>query len=149
MPSSGTNTATVNLVGAGTNLTLLVRESLSYAGAIAGEGSVSLMEQPPFWDHTQTFAGNNTYSGTTSVGGGGILEINGNTSGQGNYMVQQPPRCAPGSSPAAERSGSPRMEPSKSDGNLAPGPASGIGTLHVNTSGTGGVIFGDGTSACL
>jgi hypothetical protein len=29
-------------------------------------------------------------------------------------------------------------------GSLAPGPASGIGTLHVNTSGTGGVIFGDG-----
>ena len=31
------------------------------------------------------------------------------------------------------------------NGNLAPGPASGIGTLHVNTSGTGGVIFGDGS----
>ena len=30
---------------------------------------------------------------------------------------------------------------------MAPGPASGIGTLHVNTSGTGGVIFNDGNTS--
>ena len=45
VPSSGANTATVNLVGAGTNLAFLLRDTNSYAGAIAGEGSVSLFQQ--------------------------------------------------------------------------------------------------------
>ena len=69
VPSSGTNTATINLVGAGTNLTLSLLANASYAGTIAGEGSVSVIPDP-FQGifTTQTFAGNNTYSGTTTVG---------------------------------------------------------------------------------
>ena len=150
-PSSGTNTATVNLVGAGTNLALQLRDTnQSYAGAIVGEGSVSLFDPMFVGPLTQTFAGNNTYSGTTTIGYGCILEINGNTSGQGNYTVSAGP--VPGATPTPKLSGSGTIGLAANGtitvaGKLAPGPASGIGTLHVNASGTGGVIFADGTGA--
>ena len=148
VPSSGTNTTTVNLVGAGINLTLALRGSdPSYPGTIAGEGSISLYQPQFVGPHTQTFAGNNTYSGTTTIGYGATLEINGITSGQGNYTVSAGP--VPGATPTPKLAGGGTVGLAANGtikvlGKLAPGPASGIGTLHVNTSGTGGVIFDGG-----
>jgi hypothetical protein len=144
VPSSGTNTATVNLVGAGTVLTLALRASnASFGGTITGEGSISLDLPSSANPLRQTFTGNNTYSGTTSIGDAAILEIDGVTSGQGNYTVKDfvvPGTLSGGGTIGLAANGTIRVY-----GNLAPGPASGIGTLHVNTSGTGGVIF-DGST---
>ncbi len=155
VPSSGTNTATVNLVGTGTTLSLSEGSGSDfgasyYAGTIAGEGSVSVSgDFPPSVDK-QTFAGNNTYSGMTTIGSRCILEISGNTSGQGDYTVIP---CSCGIGPTLAGSGSIGLAANGTitvGRNLAPGPvsmfnsSSGIGTLHVNTSGSGGVIFGDG-----
>ena len=148
-PSSGTNTATVNLVGAATQLSLSVTTSstASYAGTIAGSGSVSIFGFVSSQSE-QTFSGNNTYSGTTSVTAA-TLRINGTTSGQGDYNI----------TPSGNNSGALagtgtiglqinrviRLVGINQGGSaiLAPGAASGIGTLHVIASGTGAVIFGD------
>jgi hypothetical protein len=147
MPSSGTNTATINLIGTGTNLGIVLPGGpFTYSGAIAGQGSVSIAIGT---DNTfaQTFAGNNTYSGTTTIGSVCTLVIDGNTSGQGNYTVTATPANeAPGTLGGSGTIGLATNGTVTVGRNLAPGPApSGIGTLHVSTSGTGGVIFGNGS----
>jgi hypothetical protein len=148
VPSAGTNTATVNLIGTGTTLSFASRGATQsdYAGTIAGEGSVSVGNSNHLTFPTQRFAGNNTYSGTTTVGQQCHLVIDGNTSGQGNYTVSTPDPGPPGTLLGGGTIGL------KANGTititaaaeLAPGPVAGIGTLHVNTSGTGGVIFANG-----
>jgi hypothetical protein len=145
VPSSGTNTATVNLMGTGTTLQFGYRGyNLSYPGTIAGEGSVS-MNTSGLGFFTQTFAGNNTYSGTTAVGAQSSLVIDGTTSGQGNYTVISAPNNLPSMLSGGGTIGLNVNGTVTIAGKLAPGPAtSGIGTLHVSTSGTGGVIFGNG-----
>jgi autotransporter-associated beta strand protein len=69
-PSSGTNTATVNLTGASTILTVKQASNSSYAGVLAGTGGLKL-------DSTSTgqltLTGVNTYTGATTVGGGTLL----------------------------------------------------------------------------
>ena len=146
VPSAGTNTATVNLIGTGTTLGFGLRGSnLSYAGIIAGEGSVSCNNGSMLAFFNQRFAGNNTYSGTTTVGERCSLVIDGNTSGQGNYTVTSAPNAPPSTLFGSGTIGLNANGTITVAGNLAPGPASsGIGTLHVSTSGTGGVIFGNG-----
>jgi autotransporter-associated beta strand protein len=139
--SSGQNSASVVLHGTATLLSLPFgtgQPAASYAGTISGDGSVSIS------NGTQTFAGNNTYTGTTTVPFGTLI-INGQTSGQGNYSIGS------SSSPSATLSGSgtiglaadATITLAQFGGTLAPGLLSGIGTLHVNASGTGGVVFGD------
>ena len=149
VPSSGTNTATVNLVGTGTILTLALRIVRIQLFRAPSRGKEVSLYQPMFVGlRTQTFAGNNTYSGTTSIGYGATLEISGITSGQGNYTVDAGP--APGATPTPKLFGGGTIGLAANGtikvlGDLAPGPASGIGILHVNASGTGGVIFDGGT----
>ena len=148
-PSSGTNTATVNLAGAATQLSLSVTTSstASYAGTIAGSGSVSIFGFVSS-SSEQTFSGNNTYSGTTSVTAA-TLRINGTTSGQGDYSITS----SGSNSGALAGTGTIGLQTNRvirlvginqgGSAILAPGAASGIGTLHVMASGTGGIIFGD------
>jgi hypothetical protein len=147
VPSAGTNTATVNLIGTGTTLGFGPRSAnLSYPGTIAGEGNVSLTNGSNLGVCNQTFAGNNTYSGTTTIGSQCTLVIDGSTSGQGNYTVlASPSSMLPGTLSGGGTIGLNANGTITVGRNLAPGPASGIGTLHVSTSGTGGVIFGDGS----
>jgi autotransporter-associated beta strand protein len=85
--SSGTNTATLNLVGSGTELRMGGASSGSCAAAIAGDGSLVQA------DGTQILSGNNRYTGTTRVTGGTLL-IDGVTSGQGDYLLQPGPTSA-------------------------------------------------------
>jgi hypothetical protein len=145
-PSSGTNTAKVNLIGTGTNLGIIMHNiPFSYSGDIAGQGSVSIITST-MGSFTQTFAGNNTYSGTTTVGSWCTLVIDGNTSGQDNYTMMSIPSALPSTLAGSGTIGLNANGTVTIAGNLAPGPASsGIGTLHVNTSGTGGVILGNGS----
>ncbi len=77
------STATVNVIGAGTLLSLGGSAAGTFGGVIAGDGSVRTSSLGG-----QVFTGNNTYSGTTTVGIGSLL-INGTTSGQGTYTVVQ------------------------------------------------------------
>ena len=95
---------------------------------------------------TQRFAGNNTYSGTTTVGQQCHLAIDGITSGQGNYTVSTPDPVPPGTLLGGGTIGlkANATVTITAAAVLAPGPSAGIGTLHVNTSGTGGVIFANG-----
>jgi autotransporter-associated beta strand protein len=108
----------------------------SYGGAIAGEGSVVVAV--PF--DSQTFSGNNTYTGTTTVNGG-PLRINGTTSGQGNYTVAATGTLTGSGTIGLATNGTISLGGAaaarlSAGGDLTPG------TLHVVTSGTGGVIFG-------
>jgi autotransporter-associated beta strand protein len=148
--SSGTNTATVNVQGAATELSLFANSAVTsqYNGDITGDGSVSV--GAPQSGSGQVFTGHNTYTGTTTLSGG-TLRIDGTTSGQGNYTVM-------GSSvTAATLRGSGTIGlaangtvtiggGNSQSSNLAPGPNSGIGTLHVVTSGTGKVVFSDSST---
>jgi autotransporter-associated beta strand protein len=141
VPASGTNTATVNLLGSSVELQLLFRTaqgSTSYAGVISGSGGI-LVE-----NGTQTFTGANTYTGITRIMSGELV-IDGNTSGQGNYIVGDASR------PSAVLSGSGAIGLSANSlvalgtpgSRLAPGRRTAIGTLNVAASGAGGVSFGD------
>lgn len=147
--SSGTNTATVNLMGAATQLNLFARSAgatFQYQGNITGDGSVTVTA--PDSSGEQIFAGHNTYTGTTTVSGG-TLRIDGSTSGQGSYSI-----LGAGPSLTATLSGSGTIGLAvngtitvgggNSEGSyLMAGPNSGIGTLHIITSGTGKVVFSD------
>lgn len=151
VPSAGTNTATVNLIGTGTSLNFASRgrTQSDYAGTIAGEGSVSVGNSNFLDFPTHRFAGNNTYSGTTTLFQRCRLVIDGNTSGQGNYMVAPAPGEPPGILSGSGTIGLKANGTITTAGKLAPGPTTGIGTLHVNTSGTGGVIFADGSTLAV
>ncbi len=56
-------------------------QSNTYSGQLSGPGSLTKMGTG-----TQTFSGNNNYTGTTNVNAGELI-INGSTSGQGDYTV--------------------------------------------------------------
>jgi autotransporter-associated beta strand protein len=153
VPSSGTNTVTINLPSASTELRLAYSSSMGppnstrdYPGTITGNGSVVLTHSG-VQTFAQAFNGANTYSGTTRIESGEIV-INGNTSGQGNYVV------GPGSSANAVLSGSGTVGLSpdsvislglgaSGSGYLSPARSIAIGTLGVAASGLGGVSFGD------
>jgi len=147
VPSSGTNTATVNLVGSSTELTLSAGflAGGTYAGTIAGSGGVTYAAFTA--TDTETFSGNNTYTGTTTVNGG-TLRVDGTTSGQGNYVV-----ATTAGDLAATLTGSGRIGLAANGtltvgggslpSQLSAGADSAAGTLAVVTSGTGGVIFGE------
>lgn len=81
-----------------------------------------------------TLAGNNTYTGTTTVAAGTLL-INGATSGQGNYEVQSGARLG-GDGEIGLAASSPGTVTVESGGILAPGDASTAGTLEI-TGGNG------------
>jgi hypothetical protein len=147
VPLSGTNSATVNLLGAATQLQLQFRAlqpAATYNGNIAGLGSVVLGSLGT----KQTFTGTNTYTGTTTIVAA-ELAIDGITSGQGNYFVGSSSstnssvlsgRGTIGLSTGALVS----LVPGGTGGSrLAPGASGGIGTLTVNASGAGGVSFGN------
>jgi autotransporter-associated beta strand protein len=86
--SSGTNTATINLMGAGIQLTLDAKSSTTsqYQGDITGAGSVTVTA--PDSAGTQIFTGHNTYTGGTTVSGGTLLVNNASGSGTGTGAVQ-------------------------------------------------------------
>ncbi len=144
-PSTGVNTATVNLLGVATELHLDPGSSpgpSAYAGMIAGNGQVSFNAIQA--SYTQTFSGNNTYSGFTTVTGG-TLRIDGNTSGQGNYIVNA---AGVGATATLTGSGTIGLLPNgtvtvgaTNPSQLSAGGDSSFATLTVITSGTGGVVF--------
>jgi len=135
-PSSGTNTATLNLMTAGTMLNVGLYGG-NFAGVIAGNGSLSTFTGNP------VFAGNNSYTGTTSVGPGG-LQIDGATSGQGNYNVGSGGTLAGGGTIGLASGASVII----GNASLAPGPRTGgFATFTVQASGGGGVAFTQGTFA--
>lgn len=147
-PATGTNSATVNLIGTTTNLGLAIATSqanASYAGTIAGSGSVTLSAS----GHSQTFSGNNSYTGTTTVSSG-TLVVDGTTSGQGNYLISRTAGTA-----ALSGMGTIGLGPNGtvtvtgSNSRLVPGPTSGLGSLRVETSGTGGVILGNSSTLAV
>lgn len=144
-PSSGVNAAIVNVVGPATELSLIFTgagpTSATYAGKIAGDGRVSFTAAQSSF--SQTFSGNNTYTGTTTVGGG-TLRINGTTSGQGNYIVNSDGFVATltGSGTIGLATNGTVTVGGGNPSRLSAGADSGAGTLNVVTSGTGGVIFG-------
>ncbi|MBA3963929.1 MAG: autotransporter-associated beta strand repeat-containing protein [Chthoniobacterales bacterium] len=145
-PSSGVNTATINLLGEGTELHLdpgSFPEAAPYAGAIGGAGRVSLNAIQG--SYTQTFSGDNTYGGTTTISGG-TLRIDGDTSGQGDYFVNA---ASVGAMATLTGSGTIGLSPNgtvsvggTNPSQLSAGGDSVTGTLTVVTSGTGGVVFG-------
>ncbi len=136
----------VNLIGSGTRLSLTLaggQDFAAFGGIITGAGSISFTTG---LQKTQTFSGNNTYSGTTDVVNG-ILQIEGSTSGQGNYSIQGGGGTSRGS---LAGNGTIGLSANSSvtltaNGTLAPGSQNGIGTLTVTASGTGGVIFQSGS----
>lgn len=80
-PTSGTNTATINTQSNGAtiyNLGILQTAAGTYAGVIAGSGSISLAGTST---NILTLSGTNTYSGGTTIGAGTIAL--GNASGLG------------------------------------------------------------------
>jgi hypothetical protein len=87
-------------------------------------------------------SGNNTYTGTTTISGG-TLQIDGLTSGQGNFLVGQ------GGSGSLQGSGTIGLAPNAkvfvSGGRISGGADGVAGTLNVLASGTGGVAFTGGT----
>jgi len=90
-------------------------------------------------DQVLVFAGDNTYTGTTSVNEGTLL-VNGTTSGQGDFTVG-------GAGQSATLGGTGTIGlvdgasvTAQTDGTIAPGQS--IGTLSVD----GDVVFGDGSS---
>jgi autotransporter-associated beta strand protein len=131
-PSSGTNTATINLLGEGNLLTIFFPSgppgvfSGTYEGSIAGAGSLRLEAG------TLTLAGAQSYSGTTTITGGSLLNVDGSTTGQGNYLAQL------GSIGGYGTIGL-RADQTITAGRLMPGRVGAIGTLTVAASGTGGV----------
>lgn len=85
-PSSGTNTATIN-TQTGRNFTVNQTAAGTYAGVIAGPGSVTLGSLST---NTLTLTGNNTYSGTTTLMGGSLQVGSGGvgTTGTGAITAQ-------------------------------------------------------------
>ena len=145
--SSGANTATINLVGQATQLSLQSNffppPYSSYAGNIAGTGSVLISNNGLNGGYVQTFSGTNTYTGTTTVNGG-TLRIDGTTIGQRNYIVGAQSTLAGNGTIGLTKNGTITLVGVGSNqSRLGPGTNGTIGTLHVITSGTGGVIFGD------
>jgi autotransporter-associated beta strand protein len=140
-PASGTNRAIVNLVGPSTELNLTATGAAisgNFAGTIAGTGRVTSVRLSNF----QSFSGNNTYTGTTSISG--VLLINGITSGQGDYIVGISGGVQPGTLGGTGTIGLAPNAQVMVGGTLEPGPYRDLqtpGTLHVQASGTGGVVF--------
>src|SRR5205085_6560518 len=130
-----------------TQLTVFAKSSTSstYAGVITGSGSGTVTAND---GKTQTLAGNNSYTGTTTITGG-TLRIDGTSSGQGDYSI------AGSGFPVTTtltRSGTIGLVANGTItvggvntglSRLSTGPNAGVGTLHVTTSGTGKVIFSD------
>lgn len=146
-PSSGTSTATVNLMGAATELTLFARTGTTslYQGDITGEGSVTV--SAPSSAGGQIFAGHNTYSGTTTISGG-TLKVDGDTSGQGNYTIlgsvfTHATLSGSGTIGLASNGIITLGGGTSQFSYLTAGDLSAAGTLHVITSGTGKVVFSD------
>ena len=81
-PSSGTNTATIN-IGGSQLLTVNQTSAGTYAGVIAGNGSLTL---GGLSTNTLTLTGTNTYTGPTAVNAGSLL-INGSNTGSGALSV--------------------------------------------------------------
>jgi hypothetical protein len=148
-PATGINTATVNLIGTGTELYLQFgggAGDASFAGVIAGTGSVRF-DSPT---GNQTFSGNNTYSGTTTVVNE-TLFIDGTTSGQGNYIVGTGGGFTSlGGSGTIGLAGNGTVTVTHFTSSIVPGPPhSGIGTLSVITGSAGGVIFGQDSTLSI
>jgi hypothetical protein len=148
MPSSGTNTATINLIGTGTQLSIIMggTSSGTYDGLIAGEGSVSISGSNT--TSSQSFSGNNTYTGTTTASQT-VFIIDGSTSGQGDYTITGgalvPTALYGNGTIGLKANGNVTLSgPSNSSPcTLGPGRLSTLGILTVNTSGTGRVAFGN------
>ena len=147
MPSAGTNTATVNLIGTGTTLGFgpAVR-TLSFPRHRRGGRKCLLNKRfDPRCCHSNVCREQHLFRNDH-------YWLTMHPRDRRHY---QRPRQLYGCGIAREsisghalrkRNDRPQRERNVTVGrNLAPGPASGIGTLHVNTSGTGGVIFGDGS----
>ena len=81
-PSSGTNTATIN-IGGSQLLTVNQTSAGTYAGVIAGNGSLTL---GGLSTNTLTLTGTNTYTGPTAVNAGSLF-INGSNTGSGALSV--------------------------------------------------------------
>jgi fibronectin-binding autotransporter adhesin len=148
--SSGINTATVNVMEAGMQLTLNAQSSTTsqYGGDITGNGSVAITA--PTTGSAQIFSGHNTYTGTTTVSGG-TLRIDGTTSGQGSYTVlgsfTVPATLSGSGTIGLVTNGTITVGGGNSASSfMMPGPNSGIGTLQVITSGTGKVTFSDNST---
>ncbi len=144
-PSSGVNTANINLTGPAVELRLEadIVPGGSFAGTISGSGSVRINLGNP--TTAQTFSGANTYSGTTTVNGA-TLRINGVTTGQGDYTVRTTATSLAlltGSGTIGLAvNGKITVGGGVEMSRLSAGGDSATGTLRVITSGTGGVIFG-------
>jgi hypothetical protein len=135
-PSSGTNAATINLIGASTVLRLAYSFGGGvYKGDIAGSGSLSLQIGS---NNPETFAGRNTYTGTTTVTGG-TLAIDGITTGQGNYIIGD---TLAGNGTVGLAAGN---TITISGGRLTPGSRNVIGTFSVSVV-NGKVVFSNGGS---
>jgi hypothetical protein len=134
-PSSGVNTATINLntglrdfglavIGIGTHV---------FEGDIAGAGGVA------FANLTQVLSGHYTYSGVTVVEFA-TLEQDGTGANQGEYDVNEGTLSGNGTI------GLTKNAAVNNSSTIAPGnPSDPLGTLTVKTSGTGGVVFHDGS----
>jgi autotransporter-associated beta strand protein len=73
-PSSGANSATINLTGVSTALTVNQSGNSSFVGMVAGSGALTKNGAGSL-----TLSGNNSYTGLTQVNGGTLL-VNGNQS---------------------------------------------------------------------
>ncbi len=80
--SSGTNTATINIVG-GDNLTVNQTTSNSFAGTIAGTASTFTLGS--LSTGTLTLTGNNTYTGATTISAGTLAIGGAGVLGAGSY----------------------------------------------------------------
>jgi hypothetical protein len=141
--SSGVNIASLNLEGASTELNISVRRQASvYHGSISGEGSV-LINGP---SGSQTFAGDISYSGRTTLASGTFAElfIDGTTANQDDYIIGGTLGGSGTIGLAANASVVVGDRGRLSPGSAAPQSSNGgngIGNLRVQASGTGGVTF--------
>jgi fibronectin-binding autotransporter adhesin len=81
--SEGTNTATIN-VPAGRTLSVNQTAPATFAGGIAGDGSLVLAQTST---SALSLSGNNTYTGSTTVAGG-TLEVSGSLNGTAEIEVK-------------------------------------------------------------
>ncbi|MEI6070957.1 MAG: autotransporter-associated beta strand repeat-containing protein [Verrucomicrobiae bacterium] len=74
-PSSGNNTATINLLGTGTTLTVRSENGTNFFGTLAGTGGLTMTarNRPEQTEATLALAGKNTYTGATTLNGGSLI----------------------------------------------------------------------------